>query len=112
MAGESVVESPANIDSAAVAKSAAGSEDGSAGREPESLHCGLRVRDFKAHAFAETEFIVLELLDPFSRMYAQDIFVCCRVWHDDISRSRDLLGKQEITHHSEFLRLEDVVAQA
>src|SRR5438128_2529720 len=111
MARKGVMEAAPDIDAEAILQSALRRKNRSACREPESLDDRLRIRNFQAHAFAGAELIVVELVHPFARVHAQNILVSRRFWCEDIRRLGNMLGEQEIAHHSEFLRLEDVLAQ-
>jgi hypothetical protein len=112
VAGKRVVESTADIDSEAVFQGALSGENRSAGSQPESSDGRLRIGNFQAHALAGAERVVLELIHPFARVHAQDILVGGWFGSEDIRGLGDVLGEQEVADHSEFLRLEYVLAQA
>ena len=54
---------------------------------------------------------MLEFIHPFAGVHAQDVFIRGRFGSENVGGLRDVLGEHKIAHHSEFLRLEDVLAQ-
>src|SRR5207245_9085103 len=112
MPGERVVESAADIDSETVLQCALCGENRTARSQPESSDGRLRIENFQAHAFAEAEPIVLQLIYPFAGVHTQNIGVAGGLGGEDIGGFRDMLGEQEVAHHFEFLRLENVFPEA
>ena len=111
VAGECVVESAADVESETVLQGAARRENRSARREPEASHRSLGVRNFQSHALASAQRVVLEFVDPFASVHAQDVFIGGGFGSENVGGFRDALGQHEIANHSEFLRWKDVLAQ-
>ena len=74
-----------------------------AGRQPEPFDGLLRARDFQPHPFGRAQRVVLELIDIFRRVHAQDVFIAGRFGSDDVGRIGNAFGDQPVADQAELL---------